>query len=356
MQTEVTGENIKAVVVDDAAFMRKALVEVLSGAEDIDVIGVARHGKEALEAIRTLKPDVITLDVDMPVMDGLTTIKHIMVRDPLPVVMVSGLADQGKITFEALSLGAVDFFPKPSGTISHDIHDSGEELVRTLRAAAGINPRAIKRAVKRHGRPEHQRAENRKMPRGLLIVVALQGAASSFIRLASAVFPLRNVACLCIQDMSSSVLNAYAGELDVITGCAASLESGQALYAGCCSLLQKQELPQIQTDSENRILLARPDDPGDLNGFFRRASEVFGEDLSVCILGGQTLKGARGLEAVKERGGSISALVPEKCASGEFARSAIEQDLARPFDSEQALWAGIEAFSRQMILRKGNRP
>ena len=355
MQTERTGGSIKAMVVDDAAFMRKALVEILSGAEGIEVIGVAKHGKEALEAIQTLRPDVITLDVDMPIMDGLTTMKHIMVRDPMPVVMVSGLANQGRITFEALSLGAVDFFPKPSGTVSDDIHDSRAELVRTLRVAAGINPRAIKRAAKGPGRPEHHQAENRQMPGGLLIVVALQGAVSSFIRLASAIFPLRDVACLCIQDMSSSVQSAYARELDVITGCAMAYESDQPLYEGCCSLLQKQDLPQIETDSKNGMFLVRPDDPCNLDEFFRRASGVFGEDLSVCILGGQAPKGAHCLEAVRERGGSISALVPEKCASGEFARAAIEQNLARPFSSEQSLWSSIEAFSRQMILKKRNR-
>lgn len=355
MQTESTGGNIKAVVVDDAAFMRKALVDILSGSEGIEVIGVAKHGKEALEAIRTLRPDVITLDVDMPIMDGLTTIKHIMVRDPLPIVMVSGLADQGQITFEALSLGAVDFFPKPSGTISDDMHNSGAELVRTIRVAAGINPKAIKRVVKRQDQPERREAENRQMPRGLLVVVALHGAVSSFIRLASAIFPLRNMACLCIQDMSSSVLSAYSQELDVITGCATAFESGQPLYAGCCSLLQKQDLPQIETDSQNVILLVRPDDHGNLDSFFHGASEAFGEDLNVCILGGQALKGARGLETVRVKGGSVSALVPEKCASGEFARAAIQRNLAKPFDSEQSLWSAIETFSRQMILKEGNR-
>ena len=355
MQAESSVKNIKAMVVDDAAFMRKALVEILSGSGDIEVVGVARHGREALDAIRTLKPDVITLDVDMPVMDGLTTIKHIMVRDPLPVVMVSGLADQGRITFEALSLGAVDFFPKPSGTISDDIHESGAELVRTLRVAAGINPKAIKRAVKRQDRPIHLNYKDRQVPGGLLVVVALQGAVSSFIRLASALFPIRGTACLCIQDMSTSVLNAYTQELDGITGCARAFEPGQALYAGCCSMLQKQNLPEMKGDSLHGITLVTPDEPLDINRFFLKASDSFGTDLHVCILGGPAEEDLKGLEMVKEKGGTVTALMPEKCASEEFARLAIDRELARPFSSEQSLWGSIKAFSRQMILRDGGR-
>ncbi len=354
MQAHGEARNIKAMVVDDAAFMRKALVEILSNSGDIEVVGVAKHGREALEAIKTLKPDVITLDVDMPIMDGLTTIKHIMVRDPLPVVMVSGLADQGRITFEALSLGAVDFFPKPSGTVSDDIHDSSEELVRTLRVAAGINPRAIKRAVKKGRKPAPIPARQMQPPRGLLVVVALQGAVSSFIRLASAVFPLREVACLCIQDMSRSVLGAYAHELDAITGCAVAFEPGHVLYAGCCSLVRRQELPQLKRSAQGSIVLDALEKFSGLADFFHAASELFREDMNVCILGGQASDDLHGLEAVRENGGTVFALAPDKCASGELARSALEADLARAFASEQALWQGLATFSRQLVL-KGKR-
>ncbi len=354
MQARGETRNIKAVVVDDAAFMRKALVEILSNSGEIEVVGVAKHGREALDAISTLKPDVVTLDVDMPIMDGLTTIKHIMVKDPLPVVMVSGLADQGRITFEALSLGAVDFFPKPSGTVSDDIHDSGEGLIRTLRAAACINPKAIKRAIKRGTRPLGIPMEKRRPPLGLLVVVALQGAVSSFIRLASAVFPLRKVACLCIQDMSRSVLDAYARELDSITGCTSAFEPGQVLYAGCCSLVRRQEMPRICRDGNELVVLEGPEKPLAMEAFFRGAADLFQGNMHVCILGGPASHEIGGLEAVTESGGVVSALSPEKCASGELARMAIEKKIARSFDSEQALWNGVKAFSRHLILKGGN--
>ncbi len=349
MQEDGGNRPIRAMVVDDAAFMRKALVEILSKSEDIDVVGVAKHGKEAIEAIKELKPDVITLDVDMPIMDGLTTIKHIMVRDPMPIVMVSGLADQGKITFEALSLGAVDFFPKPSGTVSHNIHESGNELIDTLRVAASINPRAIKRALKKSSAAH--RVDKRRNPAGLVVVVAFQGAASSFIRLASAVFPLLDAACICIQDMSISVLSAYAKELDRITGCAKAVEPGESLQAGCCGLLRKQDLPGISRDESGRVYLEKREPPSSLSQFLKDAANVFGEDVHVCILGGQASEDLSGFEAVNEKGGCVVALVPEKCASGELAEKTIDRGIAVPFDSEQAIWTRLNAFSRQMTLK-----
>jgi two-component system chemotaxis response regulator CheB len=101
------------------------------------VVDSARNGEEALEKIRTAQPDVVTLDINMPVMDGLDALARIMSEHPLPVVMVSSLTQEGALaTFEAIELGAVDFVTKPSGTVSLDIHDMHGEIVRKVRAAA----------------------------------------------------------------------------------------------------------------------------------------------------------------------------------------------------------------------------
>ena len=105
-------EKIKVLVVDDAAFMVKAVSELLESDPGIKIVGNARNGLEGLEKIKALRPDVITLDMDMPVMDGVTTIRHIMIEAPVPIVVLSSLFSDGNITFEALRLGVVDFLPK----------------------------------------------------------------------------------------------------------------------------------------------------------------------------------------------------------------------------------------------------
>ncbi|MFC0202832.1 chemotaxis-specific protein-glutamate methyltransferase CheB [Novosphingobium soli] len=126
----------KLLIVDDSALMRRLLTEIFQSAGDFDV-AVARNGGEALAMLPTFAPDVVTLDVHMPGMDGLACLDRIMVQHPCPVVMVSSLTAEGaEETLEAMTLGAIDFVPKPRGAISLEIDDIAGELVDKVRAAA----------------------------------------------------------------------------------------------------------------------------------------------------------------------------------------------------------------------------
>ncbi|MBM7867128.1 chemotaxis-specific protein-glutamate methyltransferase CheB [Heliobacterium gestii] len=138
--------QIKVLVVDDSAFMRKVITDMIVAEPGMVVVGTARNGQDALEKIAQLSPDVVTLDVEMPVMDGLTTLERIMASRPMPVVMLSSLTQQGAdATMQALQKGAVDFIPKPSGSISLDIHKVRQELIGKLKVAAiaKVRPRVV---------------------------------------------------------------------------------------------------------------------------------------------------------------------------------------------------------------------
>ncbi len=127
---------IKLLIVDDSALMRKLLREIFEKEKEFQ-IEVARNGIEAIEKNLSFQPDVITLDINMPEMDGITALAHIMNQRPVPVLMVSSLTEKGALaTFEALNLGAVDYVTKPGGTISLNIDLIKEELVSKVRAAA----------------------------------------------------------------------------------------------------------------------------------------------------------------------------------------------------------------------------
>ncbi|MEU4621489.1 chemotaxis-specific protein-glutamate methyltransferase CheB [Actinoplanes sp. NPDC023801] len=130
-------------VVDDSALMRRALKGILVEAGDFEV-HTARNGVDALEQLGRMRPDVITLDINMPEMDGLTCLAKIMEEHPTPVVMVSSLTDHNAlVTLEALELGAVDYVPKPGGTVSLNIDEVAEDLVAKVRGAAAAR---LKRA------------------------------------------------------------------------------------------------------------------------------------------------------------------------------------------------------------------
>lgn len=130
----------KLLIVDDSAFMRKLIGDFFVDVPNIEVIGTARNGQDALEKIKTLKPDVVTLDVEMPQLNGLEALKLIMVDCPTPVVMLSSTTKAGaEITVEAMANGAVDFIAKPSGTISLDLHKIKDELVHKVIQATNVS-------------------------------------------------------------------------------------------------------------------------------------------------------------------------------------------------------------------------
>jgi two-component system chemotaxis response regulator CheB len=140
---------IKLLIVDDSALMRRQLVSLFQAEGDFE-IRQARNGTEALEENRSFLPDVVSLDINMPEMDGITALSLMMAERPVPVVMVSSLTEKGALaTFEALNLGAVDYIAKPGGTISLSIGEIKEELVGKIRAAAAARIKGGKSAERR---------------------------------------------------------------------------------------------------------------------------------------------------------------------------------------------------------------
>ena len=147
--------TIRVLVVDDSPFMRKSLQKMLEEAPDIRVVATARDGVDALEKIQEFKPDLVTLDIEMPRMDGLTCLKKIMADHPMPVLMVSSLTQEGaQATLDALSLGALDFIPKESGFASLSILQIQHDLQEKVRRLA-TSPRFHKPPPASHPRATH---------------------------------------------------------------------------------------------------------------------------------------------------------------------------------------------------------
>ncbi|MDF1616806.1 protein-glutamate methylesterase/protein-glutamine glutaminase [Petrocella sp. FN5] len=134
----------KVLIIDDSAFMRRVISDIISSDNRFEVVGTASNGKEGLEQVKALKPDVISLDVQMPIMDGLTMLKKLQSTMPTPVVMMSTLTKEGaKETIEALELGAVDFLGKPSNIFKVNSEEIKEELLEKLFLAANVGKRAV---------------------------------------------------------------------------------------------------------------------------------------------------------------------------------------------------------------------
>ena len=135
--------RVRVLIIDDSAYARQIMTEILRADPGIEVVGCASDAHVAREMIRRLNPDVLTLDVEMPRMDGLTFLRNLMRLRPMPVVMVSSLTDRGaEVTLEALALGAVDFLPKPHIDLGITLRDYAADLVSKVKAAARIGVRA----------------------------------------------------------------------------------------------------------------------------------------------------------------------------------------------------------------------
>lgn len=144
----VFSKKSKLLIVDDSAFMRKLISDFFVGNPNVEVVGTARNGKDAIRKIQQQKPDVVTMDVEMPVMNGLEALKEIMAICPVPVVMLSSTTRSGTdTTMMAMEYGAVDFIAKPSGTISLDLHKIQEELVHKVEQAIHVSIKKLKKPI-----------------------------------------------------------------------------------------------------------------------------------------------------------------------------------------------------------------
>ncbi len=215
---------IKLLAVDDSALVRKLLGQVFASEPDFEV-RFARNGVEALDALAAFAPDVVTLDVHMPQMDGLACLDRIMIERPCPVVMVSSLTEEGaEATLEALRLGAVDFVPKPSGAVSLHMEEWGPELVAKVRGAAGARIRRTHRLKERvrHRIGTAPRAQERRSPsdkpsaigEGLVLVGASTGGPPALEALLTALPPEFPWPILIAQHMPATFTGPLARRLD----------------------------------------------------------------------------------------------------------------------------------------------
>lgn len=215
---------IRVLVVDDSAFMRHAVRRLLAEAPDIEVVGTAADGVEGLAAAAVLRPDVITLDVEMPRLDGLAMLRRLMVEAPTRTIMLSSLTREGaSVTLEALGCGAIDFVAKPSGSLSIDVGRVGEELIAKIRTAAAVPALAFDalrlRAIARQRtgrlprvRPPEARTASRPADR-LVVIAASTGGPAALDALVRDLPPSVGAAMLVVQHLPAGFTASLAERL-----------------------------------------------------------------------------------------------------------------------------------------------
>jgi len=322
------GDKIKVLIVDDATFMVKAIREILESDAELEVVGSAKNGLEALKLIKELRPDVITLDVDMPVMDGLKTVRHIMIESPVPVVMLSSLSEHGDITFEAIRLGVVDFLPKPSGAISQDIHDVRQQVIDRVKIAASVTMKNIHRVKLNNVGAQNELTERygyQEMDYIVAIGTTL-GGPNTVINLMTMLPSALPITIVVIQEIAPKILPSFAKQFAEQTAWRVEAgEAGKELEQGVCYICSNETPLQVERDDKNKItLLMQSGDEQPLNALFTSASRIFGSNTIGVLLTGIGDDGTEGFSTIRSNAGVTIAQSTDTCVYPNLTQCAIE--------------------------------
>lgn len=317
--------KIRVLVVDDSALMRKKVSDMINSDKDCEVIATARNGEEAIKGVLIFKPDVVTLDVQMPMMDGLTCLGYIMSERPTPAIMLSAFTNYGgEVTIKALEYGAVDFVHKPSGVISLDIAKVRDELLSKIKIAVKVDLTKLRFILGKKAP-----SVPKKKPGGLNKVVAIAGSTGGPRALAEI---LPKLPCdipagiLVVQHMPAEFTKSMAERLDwesMIEVVEAvdnePITAGKAIIApGGFHMTVENDVVKIIPGPKEHYVCPSADVT------MRSVASVYGRNVVGVVLTGMGSDGAEGLRAIKEHGGYTMAEDKSSCIVYGMPKAAVD--------------------------------
>ena len=307
----MSSERRSVLVVDDSAFMRKVVGDMITSLEGFRVCGTARNGVDALEKIHALNPDIVTLDIEMPELDGLQALGYIMSETPRPVVMLSAAETVNGIdaTIRALELGAVDFIRKPSGAVSLDIERVKDRLHDALRAATHVNLAGTAVLARAPVKPRDRLSG---ASGGAQLCVAIATSTGGPRALADVIPRLPRdlpAAVMVVQHMPSGFTRSLAARLDSMSQLpVCEVDESMPIRPGRVYVAPGGHHMRVQTSGG--VARAVLDDSPPVWGvrpaadpLFRSVAQAFGSASVGVVLTGMGRDGAEGLVAIREAGG-----------------------------------------------------
>ena len=341
-------QPIRTLIVDDSAFARSIIVKKLSGDPDIEVIGVAKDGIDALEKIKALKPNVVTLDVSMPRMDGLTALEKIMAECPTPVVMLSALTgEQAPATITALELGAVDFFLKPSVLSPAGLAKESDGLAEKVKTASQVDvlklrkrlPRKPRTAAVKEGHRadpnQEQTAEAKvRQPKKVryqgkvLVIGSSTGGPKALAELIPELPADLPVPVLLVQHMPSGFTKSFAERLNNTSSLLVKeAEAGDSLEVGTV-LLAPGDYHMVLTSSGKIALNQDPPVWGvrpSVDVTMDSVVKHYGSKTIGVVLTGMGSDGSNGTANIKKNGGRVAVEHESTCAIYGMPRCVVEK-------------------------------
>ncbi|MCW4015389.1 MAG: chemotaxis response regulator protein-glutamate methylesterase [Candidatus Bathyarchaeota archaeon] len=312
---------LRVLVVDDSSFMRKIITKMIDSDPQLTVVGTAFDGVNALERIEQLEPDVITLDVNMPRMDGLTTLKEVMKKNPIPVIMLSATTQEGaEITFRALKLGAVDYIQKPSGQISLDIETVRNELVNKIKTAAKAN-------IVTHEDATYAQLKTKQQITEKIITIGASTGGPPAIEEILVHLPENTPPILIVQHMPVGFTSLFAKRLDRLCSFEVKeAQDGDEIKQGRAIIAQGGY--HMTVTGDGRVQLnSGPTKHGvkpAVDPMMKTIANVYQSQTIGVILTGMGRDGASGMKAIKEKGGKTIAQNEQTCTVYGMPKAAAE--------------------------------
>lgn len=321
-------EKKKILIVDDSKIIRKGLTEIFEASNDFEVVGEASDGKEALTAIRRTQPDVVTLDVVMPEMDGLTTLKHIMIECPRPTVMLSSLTQDGSTTtFDALRYGAVDFISKPSRLEEENMTQMSVDIINKLNAAAGIDV-GVTSYIRAHAEQNKPVSQSEEKCEKLVAIGAAEGGYRALMKIIPHLIS-NSAAYLVVLYAEDEHLDAFACYLDQHSKLRVKrAQNDEVLQPGICYLSAGSDYMSVHKQDEELVLHVSEapfaSRKGSVDRMLFSVAETMAADSVGIVLSGEGVDGSEGLEEIERTGGTVIVQDPKSCLADDMSQAALQ--------------------------------
>ncbi|MBS3759998.1 chemotaxis-specific protein-glutamate methyltransferase CheB [Halodesulfurarchaeum sp.] len=301
----------RILVVDDSHFMRTVITDILEDA-GINVVAQASNGREAVTQVVEHDPDVVTMDVEMPEMNGIEAVEKIMNRHPVPIMMLSALTTEGAdSTLDALDNGAVDFFAKPSGTISTDLSAHGEALVETVKSVAGSDPSAQQISSIESSRDTHDE-EYAETP--TLVIGASTGGPNVVESILEGLPRAPDFRILVVQHMPDQFTGRFAKRLDANSAYSVREAEDGARIGGGEALIAKGDYHMIVSNYRSGRLRVKLEQSEPVHSVrpaidvtMKSVAETITDPVTGVVLTGMGSDGSAGVKAIDRIGSQILA-------------------------------------------------
>lgn len=355
---------LRVLVIDDSAFSRQTITRMLERSPLVEVVGLARDGEEALRKTLELAPDLVTLDLEMPRMNGFTFLRLVMSKAPTPVIVISSRFAEGNV-FKALELGAVDFVAKPRARAAVELEQIEAELIRKVHGIRELRIEKVSDRITSVQPVVTRRVDRREGLAPVVVMGASTGGPAALMQIFSAFADVPECSFLVVQHMPPGFTRGFAERLNRLTPFnVKEAETGDTPSAGAVFIVPAGKHVELDTRGSQNVLRLDANAGGEryvpsVDRLFSSAAKAYGKDMLAIVLTGMGDDGAKGACQVKQAGGRVIAESEETAVIYGMPKQVVNLGVADEVlplnEIPAAVQRGLDGLSSSGSLSRGEK-